>query len=73
MPKKLTKKQLEELAKEIDNCEFHKINVDKAEKISREYKIMTIPTLLLFENGELKEKTIGLKSKSEIKKIIKQA
>ena len=70
-PCRLLSPIIDELAKETDSCKFYKLNVDDAEEISREYKIMSIPTLLLFEKGELKQKTIVLKSKSEIKKIIK--
>lgn len=69
-PCKLLSPIIDELAEETKNCKFYKINVDDAEAISREYGIMSIPTLLLFEDGKLKEKTIGLKSKEEIKKII---
>lgn len=69
-PCKLLSPIIDELAEETKNCKFYKINVDDAEEISREYGIMSIPTLLLFEDGKLKEKTIGLKSKEEIKKII---
>ena len=70
-PCKLLPPIIDELAEETKNCKFYKINVDDAEEISREYGVMSIPTLLLFEDGELKEKTIGLKSKEELKKIIK--
>lgn len=70
-PCKLLSPIIDELAEETKNCKFYKINVDDAEEISREYGVMSIPTLLLFEDGELKEKTIGLKSKEELKKIIK--
>ena len=69
-PCKLLSPIIDELAEETKNCKFYKINVDDAEAISREYGIMSIPTILLFEDGELKEKTIGLKSKEELKKII---
>ena len=69
-PCKLLSPIIDELAEETKNCKFYKINVDDAEAISREYGVMSIPTILLFEDGELKEKTIGLKSKEELKKII---
>ena len=69
-PCKLLSPIIDELAEETKNCKFYKINVDDAEEISREYGVMSIPTLLLFEDGELKEKTIGLKSKEELKTII---
>ena len=69
-PCKLLSPIIDELAEETKNCKFYKLNIDDAEDISREYGIMSIPTLLLFENGELLTKTIGLKSKEELKKII---
>ena len=56
---------------EREDCEFYKLNVDDAEEISREYGIMSIPTLLLFDKGELKTKSIGFKSKEELKELIK--
>lgn len=70
-PCKLLSPIIDELAKEVDSCEFYKLNVDEAEEISQEYGIMSIPTILVFENGELKEKTIGFKQKEELKKLIK--
>lgn len=69
-PCKLLSPIIDEVAEETRDCKFYKLNVDEAEKVSKEYGIMSIPTLLLFNNGELKSKTIGLKSKKEIKDII---
>ena len=62
---------IDELAKEIDTYTFYKMNVDEAENISREYGIMSIPTLLIFEDGNLKDKYIGFKSKEELESILK--
>ena len=70
-PCKLLSPIVDEVASEREDCEFHKLNVDDAEEISREYGIMSIPTLLLFDKGELKTKTIGFKSKEELKELIK--
>ena len=62
---------IDEIAGEIDNYTFYKLNIDNCENISREYGIMSIPTLLIFEDGELKEKLIGFKTKDELKEILK--
>ena len=70
-PCKLLSPEIDELAEETDNCKFYKLNVDNAENTSREYGIMSVPTILFFEDGDLKQKTIGFKTKSEIKKMIK--
>ena len=61
---------IDELAAENKNCKFYKLNIDEAEKISREYGIMSIPTILIFKNGKEIERTIGLKTKEELEKII---
>ena len=70
-PCKMLSPIIDELAKEIDTYTFYKMNVDEAENISREYGIMSIPTLLIFEDGNLKEKYIGFKSKEELETILK--
>lgn len=62
---------IDELAKEIDTYAFYKLDVDKNENIARQYGIMSIPTLLVFENGELKQTLVGFKSKEELKEILK--
>lgn len=62
---------IDELAKEISDYSFYKLDVDKNENIAREYGIMSIPTLLIFENGELKQTLVGFKSKEELKEILK--
>ena len=62
---------LDEVSNEVSDYTFYKLDVDEAENVSEEYGIMSIPTLLIFENGELKEKIVGLKSKEELINILK--
>lgn len=57
---------IENLASKYDKCTFYKLDVDNAESISDEYNIMSIPTLLLFENGKLLKKDVGLKNEEEL-------
>lgn len=57
---------IDEVSEEIDTCEFYKLNVDEAGSIAMEYGIMSIPTILVFDNGELKSQTAGFMSKGEI-------
>lgn len=63
---------IDELKEEIDSCEFYKLNVDEAENISREYGIMSIPTILIFKDGKEINKSIGLKTKEELKELIEK-
>ena len=46
--------------------DLNKLDVDEAENISREYGIMSIPTLLLFEDGKLVNKIVGLRSREDL-------
>jgi len=43
-----------------------KVNVDKAPKTSSKYGIMSIPTLVIFKNGKIVDKIIGVVSESEL-------
>ena len=62
---------IEEIAKENDDYEFVKVNVDDCPEVSRKYGVMSIPTLIVFENGEEKNKTLGFHSLDEVKEFLK--
>ena len=70
-PCKMLSPIIDEVAEEISDCTFYKLNVDEAKNIPSRYGIMSIPTLLLFENGELKSKSVGFKPKEDLKEFIK--
>ena len=69
-PCKMISPIIHEIASDRSDCLFYQLNVDQAEKIAKKYGIMSIPTLLLFEDGVLKEKSIGFKTKDEILQMI---
>ena len=62
---------VDEVSEENTDYEFYKLNVDDAEEISMKYGIMSIPTLLVFNNGELVNKSVGLIQKEKIKELLK--
>ncbi|MDD6101898.1 MAG: thioredoxin [Clostridiales bacterium] len=62
---------IEELADENENVKFFKLNVDNNEEVARKFGIMSIPTILYFENGALKEQMVGFRSKEDLEEIIK--
>ncbi len=47
-----------------------KINVDEEGSLAQKYSVMSIPTLILFENGEVIKKEMGFHSLEEIKTMI---
>lgn len=59
-----------ELEKVDSSINVVKVDVDKFEDIAREYGVMSIPTLILFENGQEIKRTIGFIDKSKIEKFI---
>ena len=61
---------VDEVAEERDDVIIGKLNVDTQPEIALRYNVMSIPTLILFENGEEAQKSIGLISKEELLELI---
>ncbi len=58
---------LEEIAEELsDEVSIHKVNVDENAALAAEYGVRSIPTLLVFRNGELAEEVVGNKDKGQL-------
>lgn len=56
-----------------DSCQIAKINVDEAENLARQFRVMSIPTLILFKNGEIvEEPVLGLQDEDFILNMIKK-
>lgn len=69
-PCKMLAPILENVANERELVNVVKVDVDECENLARSYGIMSIPTLLLFKNGELKSKRTGFMSEVELKKWV---
>lgn len=59
-----------ELEKVESSVKVVKVDVDEFEDLAREYGVMSIPTLILFENGKEVKRTIGFIDKERIEKFI---
>ena len=58
---------LDEVEEEMsDKITVVKVNVDDADEIAMRYRIMSIPTLLFFKNGQLVDKSVGAMPKSTL-------
>ena len=63
-PCKMLSPIIDEVANEVvGKAIVAKINTDECYDICVKYRITSIPTLMLFKNGELKEKSVGLVSR----------
>ena len=61
---------VEEIAKEYEGkIVVGKVNVDEQPALAAQFGIASIPTLLLFKDGELSDTMIGYRSKAEIEKM----
>jgi thioredoxin 1 len=70
-PCKMLAPIIDELAEEVTDIKICKVNTDEADTIALKYRVMSIPTLLLFKNGEVVATSIGAKPKSEVLEFIK--
>ncbi|MBQ8439661.1 MAG: thioredoxin [Clostridia bacterium] len=57
---------IDEIAEENENVKVCKVNVDEQEELAARFGIMSIPTLLVFRNGELVNQTVGVQSKQAL-------
>ena len=66
-PCKMIAPVLEDIAKEhAGKLQIAKLNVDDNPNIARRYDVMSIPTLLLFTDGEVKKRLVGAKGKAQL-------
>ena len=72
-PCKMLAPVFQEIAEETQGVKFAKVNVDEAEEIARQFRIMSIPTLIVMKDGKPIKKSIGLISKQEMKELIDSA
>lgn len=70
-PCKMLAPVLDEIDSETPDVRIGKVNVDEQIEIAREYGIAAIPTLLIFEKGEVIKKSVGLLSKDEVLELLK--
>lgn len=65
-PCKMQAPVVEEIANEHPEIKVGKLNVDEQPDLAVKYRVMSIPTLLVFKNGEMVKQAIGLQDKQTI-------
>ena len=61
---------LDEIAKEMPDVKFCKINVDEEPELTRLFKVQSIPTVALVKNNTLVDISVGLVPKEKLVKLI---
>lgn len=70
-PCKMMSPIFEEVAEEVEDVKFGKVNVDEESEIAEKYSVMSIPTLVLIKGGKEVLRSVGVKPKREILNMIK--
>lgn len=71
-PCKMMAPAIEKIAEEVvEYAKVGKVNVDDSPEIAEEFGIMSIPTLLIFENGEVIHKHVGVTDKETLMSELK--
>ena len=70
-PCKMLGPVFEELSTEINDIKFIKVDIDEHEDLCRKYKVMSVPTLIVFDNGKEIKRNIGFIPKDKLKEFIK--
>lgn len=61
---------IDELSNEYDNVRIGKLNADENEGTLKELEIRSIPTIIIYKDGEIVEKHTGMIQKSQLKSLI---
>ncbi|MCJ8342144.1 MAG: thioredoxin [Cetobacterium sp.] len=63
---------LDELSTELELIKIAKVNVDESGELAGEYGIRSIPTMIIFKDGQKVDQIVGLRQKSELKELLLQ-
>lgn len=64
--------RFEALAEEISDAQFYKVNVDNASELAARFGVQSIPTILVFKNGELVERGMGAMPKDQLEEMVEK-
>ena len=57
---------VEKIAEEYPEYKVVKVNVDEEPELAAQFEVMSIPSLMIFKNGEVVNKSVGAKNKQQI-------
>ena len=65
-PCRMVSPLVDEIADERDDIVVGKVNVDEQPELAMQFGVMSIPTLLVFKNGEVAQQAVGARPKEEL-------
>ncbi|WP_283651676.1 thioredoxin [Turicimonas muris] len=63
---------LEQMDGTLEGVKIVKVDVDESTTVARQFGIMSIPTLIIFKDGQMQEKHVGLWQKTDCEEAIKK-
>lgn len=72
-PCKMLAPVFEEVGNELNGqAGFYKVDIDESLELANEYGIQSVPTMLVFKNGEVVDKVVGVVPKASLKAKVEQ-
>ncbi len=72
-PCKIQSPIVDDVAKELgDKAIVGKINIEEAQETAEKYGVMSIPTIILFKDGEVKETLVGMQAKEALLSLVEK-
>lgn len=65
-PCKMTSKYIDEFIDEHPEFDIYKVNVDELPEVAEQYSVISLPSILFIENGEIVDRHIGLMTKRQL-------
>ena len=69
-PCRMLSPSVDQVASEHTGIKVVKVNVDEQPELANKFQIMSIPTLLVFENGKLTNQSVGLVPKEQVEALL---
>lgn len=63
---------IEEISNEVKDVKVCKVNVDEQPDLAGKYNVMSIPTIIIFKNGEPTTVSVGAKQKAELLALLRE-
>ena len=61
---------IDEIAKEYPEIKVCKVNIDEEQELAEQFKVMSIPTLLVIKDGKVVNQSVGLTPKNQILQML---
>ena len=61
---------LDEFAKEHSNALVTKLDIEEAPELARKFQVRSVPTFIVFKNGEVAHRSSGVPTKQELEEMI---